>query len=254
MHVFSQNPALSVYSFRLRQEMPDAQLGRRFIATAFILEIPTAIYPTILFGDLRLMDLSWHGSHEKTVTSSRNATTPRSSIRLLTIWRPIASSDGWRALLSSDHVRLAIAASLRRLIRLRCAIASTAKSNTASRFALSHLSSPSKWQHAISIFRLAARAWHVSCRASFPFGANGARGYRQSHMSMEPLESRCWSQRCRHACMHYWRHTGNAPGYRCCSIPRSIWRENRLSIVQLKGTQHFCAAKSMFWSPEGLEW
>jgi len=32
--------------------------------------------------------------------------------------------------------------------------------------------------------------------------------------------------------MHYWRHTGNAPGYRCCSIPRSIWRENLLSIVQ----------------------
>ena len=57
---------------------------------------------------------------------------PRSSIRLLTIWRPIASSDGWRALLNSDHVRLAIAASLRRLIRLRCAIASTAKSSTAS--------------------------------------------------------------------------------------------------------------------------
>src|SRR5260370_1070738 len=181
--------------------MPDAQLVRRFIVTAFGLEIRTAIYPIILFGGPRLMDLSWHGSHEKTVTSSRNARTARSSNRLPTIWRPIASSDGWRALLSSDHVRLAIAASLRRLIRLRCAIASTAKSSTASRFALSLLSFPSMWHHAISIFRLAARAWHVSCRASFAFGANGARGYMQLHMSMEPLESRCWSQRWLHASM-----------------------------------------------------
>src|SRR5258708_17399859 len=147
--------------------MPDAHLARHFIVIAFGLEIRTAIYPIILFGDLRLMDLRWHGSDEKTVTSSRKATTTRASIRLLTIWRPIASSDGWRALLSSDHVRLAIAASSRRLIRLRCAIASTAKSSTASRFALSHLSSPSKWQPAISIFRLAAPAWHVSRRASF---------------------------------------------------------------------------------------
>src|SRR5260370_30000391 len=225
--------------------MPDAQLARRFIVTAFTLEIRTAIYPIILFGDLRLMDLSWHGSHEKTVTSSRNATAAHSSIRLLTIWRPIASLDGWRALLRSDHVRLAIAASLRRLIRLRCAIASTARSSTASRFALSHLSSRSKWQHAISIFRLAARAWPVSCRASFPFGANGARGYRRSHMSMEPLESRCWSQPWPHARMHAWRHTGNAPGYRCCSIPGSIWRGDLLSIFQLKGIQHSCAARRM---------
>src|SRR5216684_1796048 len=173
--------------------MPDAQLAGRFIVTAFTLEIRTASYPIILFGDLRLMDLSWHGSHEKTVTSSRNATTARSSIRLLTIWRPIASSDGWRALLSSDHVRLAIAASLQRLIPPRCAIALTAKSNTANRFALSHLSFPSKWQRAISIFLLAARAWHISCRAFFRFGPNGAHGYKQSHMSMEPLGSRCWS-------------------------------------------------------------
>src|SRR5260370_21801604 len=225
--------------------MPDAELVRRFIVTGFGLEIRTAIYPIILFGGPRLMDLSWHGSHEKTVTSSRNARTARSSNRLPTIWRPIASSDGWRALLSSDHVRLAIEASLGGFIRLRCGIASIAKSSTASRFALSLLSSLSKWQHAFSIFRLAARAWHVSCRASFPFGTNGARGYRQSHMSMEPLESRCWSQRWRHACMHYWRHTGNAPGYQCCSIPRPIWRGNLLSIFQLKGIQHSCAARRM---------
>src|SRR5258708_22958206 len=102
--------------------MQDAQLAQRFIATAFTLEIQTAIYPIILFGDLRLMDLSWHGSQEKTATSSRTATTTRSSIRLLTIWRPIASSGGWRALLSSDHVSLAIPASSPRLIRLGCAI------------------------------------------------------------------------------------------------------------------------------------
>src|SRR5260370_37668572 len=183
--------------------MQDAQLAQRFIATAFILEIQIAIYPIILFGDLRLMDLSWPGSHEKTVTLPKNSRTAHSSIRLLTIQRPAASSDGWRGPLSAAHRRLAIVAALRRLIRLRCAIASTAKSSTASRFALSHLSSPSKSQHGISIFRLAARGWDVSCRASFSFGANGARGYRQSHMSMEPLESRCWSQRWRHACMHY---------------------------------------------------
>jgi hypothetical protein len=30
--------------------MPDAQLARRFIATAFTLEIRIAIYPIILFG------------------------------------------------------------------------------------------------------------------------------------------------------------------------------------------------------------
>src|SRR5207245_10548901 len=97
--------------------MPDAQLARRFIVTAFALEIRTAIYPIILFGDLRLMDLSWHGSHEKTVTSSRTATTTRSSIRLLTIWRPIASSDGWRELFGSDRVRLDILGALTRVIR-----------------------------------------------------------------------------------------------------------------------------------------
>jgi hypothetical protein len=65
--------------------MPDEQLARRFIATAFTLEIQTAIYPIILFGDPRLMDLSWHGSHKKTVTWPRNSMTARSSIRLLTI-------------------------------------------------------------------------------------------------------------------------------------------------------------------------
>src|SRR5258708_29069112 len=232
--------------------MPDAQLARRFIVTAFTLEIRIAIYPIILFGDVRLMDLSWHGSHTKTVISSRNARRAGSSIRLPTTWRPIASSGGWRALLSSDHVRLAIAASSPRLIRRRCAIVSTAKSSTARRFALSHLSSLSKRQRATSIFRLAARAWHVSCRASFPFGPNGAHDYRQSHMSTEPLDSRCWGQRWRHAFMHYWRLMGNAPAYRSFSIHRSIWPENLSSIAQLKGTQHSCAAGSMFWSQETL--
>jgi len=47
-----QNQALSACSFRLRRAMPDAQLARHFIATAFTLEIQTAIYPIILFGDL----------------------------------------------------------------------------------------------------------------------------------------------------------------------------------------------------------
>src|SRR2546430_2682289 len=105
--------------------MPDVHLVPHFIATAFTLEIRIAMYPIIPFGDLRLTDLSWLGLREKTVTSLWNSPTKRSSIRLLMIWRPIASSDGWRALLSSDHVRSAIAASLRRLTRLKCAITST---------------------------------------------------------------------------------------------------------------------------------
>src|SRR5260370_35223587 len=98
--------------------MPDAQLVRRFIVTAFGLEIRTAIYPIILFGGPRLMDLSGHGSHDKTGTSSRNARRARSSKRLPTIWRPIASSEWLRAHLSEDPPRLATAASLRRFIRL----------------------------------------------------------------------------------------------------------------------------------------
>jgi len=60
-----QNQALSACSFRLRRRCGCA-IGAHFIATAFTLEIQTAIYPIILFGDLRWMDLSWHGSREKT--------------------------------------------------------------------------------------------------------------------------------------------------------------------------------------------
>src|SRR6266536_546527 len=246
MHVCSQNQVLSAYLSRLRRAMLDAQSVLRFIVTAFILEIRIAIYLIIPFGDLRLMDPSWPGSHEKTVTWSRNARTALSSIRLLTIWRLIASWDGWRAHLSSDREHLAIAASSRRLILPKCAIGSTATSSTASNSALSHPSSPSKWQHAISIFRPAARAWHVSCRASFPCGANGARGCRPSLMSMGPLDYKCWSERWHHACTHCWRRMGSAPGYRCCSTHRSIWRENPLLIGQSKVTRHSCAARSMF--------
>src|SRR5258708_39119706 len=91
--------------------MPDAQLARRFIVTAFTLEIRIAIYPIILFGDLRLMDLSWHGSHTKTVISSRNARMAGSSIKFPATWRPIASSGGLGAVFGSGHLRLAIAAS-----------------------------------------------------------------------------------------------------------------------------------------------
>src|SRR5216684_138409 len=233
--------------------MPDAQLARRFIATAFTLEIRIAIYPIILFGDLRLMDLSCPGSHEKTVTSSRNPTTAPSSIRLLTIWRSGASWDGWRALLSSGRARLATAASSRRLILPKCAIGSTGKSNTASRSALLHRSCRSKPQLAISIFHQGAHAWRVSCQGYFRFGANGGRGSGQSPMSMGLLDYKCWSLRWHHACTHCWRRTDGAPGYRCCSTHRSIWRENPLSIGQSKVTRHSCAARSIFWSPEGLE-
>jgi hypothetical protein len=59
---------LSAYSFRLRQAMPDARWARRFIVTAFILEIRIEMFPITLFGDLLWMDLSWHASREKTAT------------------------------------------------------------------------------------------------------------------------------------------------------------------------------------------
>src|SRR5207302_11078968 len=98
-----------------RRAMPDAQSAQHFIATAFTLEIRIAIYPIIPFGDLRLMDLSWLGSHEKTVTSPWNSRMARSSIRLLTIWRSAGSLGGWRAPLTSGRARWATAASSRQL-------------------------------------------------------------------------------------------------------------------------------------------
>jgi len=58
--------------------------GRGLYADRIHFGIQIALYPIIRFGDPQWMDLSWHGSHEKTVSSSRNSRRARSSIGLPT--------------------------------------------------------------------------------------------------------------------------------------------------------------------------
>src|SRR5215472_1673303 len=217
-----RNPVLNAYLYRPHLGMLDAQLARRFIATAFTSEIRIAIYPIILFGDRRLMDLSWLGSHEKTVTSPWNSRSVRLSIRSLMIWWLATSWVGWRALLSSALAHWATAASSRRLTRPKCATGSTGKSSTVRRSVLSLQSCLAAPQHSISIFHQAVSAWRVSCREYFRFGPPGGRDWRRSPTSMGRRECKCWSQQWRHAFMPCSRHTGNVRGYRCCSTHRSI--------------------------------
>src|ERR1041385_5117668 len=122
----------------------------------------------------------------KTVTTLRHFRTARSSIRSLALWRPTASWGGWRALLSSGRVLLATVASSQHLIRPKCVIDSTAKSNTASHSVLLPRSFLSKPLNGISTFLLVAPGWRGSCRACFRFDLSGGRNSRRSHMSTGP--------------------------------------------------------------------
>jgi carbamoyltransferase len=151
-------------------------------------------------------------------------------------WMDGASEFGPRAL---GHRSI-----LPRRTRARCAIGSIGTSSIERNSGRSPRWRPPRRPTGISICHPEGRGWPASCRASSRCGPSGVRGSPRSRTWTVLRGSRRSSAGWRRGFISCSRRTDAAPAFRCCSTPRSMWRENRSSTARSRGTRHSGAAGS----------